>query len=197
MPPLRTCRAPAHLLLKSPFTPTSPASTFPPLPSTLLSSHLLTLQLCPAPPQAPAQPSRSLTGWTWQVDCPPFTAPAPHTDCREPRAGIGATAPARPTGRRRSGQKIGQLGWGDQPPTQAEGCCWVGLGGGAVFIYLQLQPWNNDPCGNIATVPWKDQKMVTNAMPQLTSWLIESILFAPIDCPRQMGPLDNCYRCQH
>ena len=134
MPPLRTCRAPAHLLLKSPFTPTSPASPFPPLPSPLLSSHLLTLQLCPAPPPAPAQPSRSLTGWTWQVDCPPFTAPAPHTDCREPRAGIGATAPARPTGRR-SGQKIGQLGWGDQPPTQAAAEL---DGGGAVFYLLAI-----------------------------------------------------------
>ena len=143
--------APPHTCcLKAPSLPPLQLHPFPPPPSPLLSSHLLTLQLCPAPPQAPAQPSRALTGWTWQVDCPPFTAPAPHTDCREPRAGIGARAPARPTGRR-SGQKIGQLGWGDQPPTQAAAEL---DGGGAVFYLLAIATLVRRPLYDEKTRKW-------------------------------------------
>ena len=88
--PLGTCRAPAHLLLKSPFTPTNLPP--PALPSLSLPSPPtpLTPSSPTSPPCPPAQMccSRVRAGRLSRRD--PFTTRPPHTDCRLPPAGIGA-----------------------------------------------------------------------------------------------------------
>ena len=106
VPPLRTCRAPAHLLLKSPFTPTSLPPPFLPHPNLLPPPTLPPNPISPPLPCPAAQIgcSRVKAGRLSQRR-DPFTTRPPHTDCRLPPAGIGAPT-SRPTGQ--SGQS-GQL----------------------------------------------------------------------------------------
>ena len=114
VPPLRTCRAPAHLLLKSPFTPTSLPPPFLPHPNLLPPPTLPPNPISPSFSPAPAAQigcSRVKAGRLSQRR-DPFTTRPPHTDCRLPPAGIGAPT-SRPTGQ--SGQS-GQL---EQQPTLA------------------------------------------------------------------------------